>query len=447
VRLLTAQADGLTLAHGIGGSTDLPIPPAYALVGASWALAISFVILGFAWRTSRFRGDESGRPVPWALEAVVDSRFARDCLRLMGLAFTAYVAMAAFVGKDLLTNPTFGVVYVLLWVGMVVISVLLGSVWPLLSPVRTIHLVLSKALRTNPESGVVAYPTRLGYWPAAAGLLAFVWLELVKTPVYLAPIVLWFGVYFAWMFVGSALFETRWFERADPFEVYFGLAARLSPWGRRTDGRLVVRNPLENLDGVEPGAGLVAVVSVLFGSTGFDTFKDTLTWNNFVTRHDFDKMYADTLGLLAFVLGVALTFSAAMMATGWLGHIPSRRLPAQFAHAVVPIVLGYVIAHYLSFLVLQGQQTLIYLSDPLQRGWNVFGTANRGIDYALTDAPSLLASLKVMSVITGHVLGVISSHDRAVRLLPRRYALLGQLPLLILMVGYTIGGLTLLLST
>lgn len=77
----------------------------------------------------------------------------------------------------------------------------------------------------------------------------------------------------------------------------------------------------------------------------------------------------------------------------------------------------------------------------------MFGTADRGIDYALADAPSLLASLKVISVIAGHVLGVISSHDRAVRLLPRKHALVGQLPLLILMVCYTVGGLTLLLST
>jgi hypothetical protein len=447
VRLLTVDGNGLILAHGIGGSTDLPIPRAYALVGAACALAVSFVILGFAWRTSRFRGDESGRPIPRALEALVDSRLVRDGLRLLGLAFTAYVAMAAFLGADLLTNPTFGVVYVLLWVGMVVLSVLLGPVWPLLSPVRTIHLVLTRALHTNPRAGVLDYPEPLGYWPAAAGLLAFVWLELVKTPVYLSPIVLWFGVYFALMFVGSALFGTRWFERADPFEVYFGLAARLSPWGRRTDGRLVVRNPLENLDGLDQGPGLVGVVSVLFGSTGFDTFKDTLAWNNFVTRHDFEKMHADTLGLLAFVLVVGLTFTVATVVTGGLGHVPRRQLPTQLAHSVVPIVLGYVIAHYLSFLVLQGQQTLIYLSDPLQRGWNVFGTADRGIDYALADAPSLLASFKVIWVITGHVLGVISSHDRAVRLLPRKHALVGQLPLLILMVCYTVGGLTLLLST
>jgi small-conductance mechanosensitive channel len=163
VRLLTVDGNGLILAHGIGGSTDLPIPRAYALVGATCALAVSFVILGFAWRTSRFRGDESGRPIPRALEALVDSRLVRDGLRLLGLAFTGYVAMAAFLGEDLLTNPTFGVVYVLLWVGMVALSVLLGPVWPLLSPVRTIHLVLTKALHTNPRAGVLDYPERLGY--------------------------------------------------------------------------------------------------------------------------------------------------------------------------------------------------------------------------------------------------------------------------------------------
>jgi hypothetical protein len=437
----------VVLAHGIGTSHDLPIPARYALLGAAVALTVSFVVLGIAWRTSRFDGARSGRPLPRWLATAIDSPVTRTGMRSIGLAFTAYVVMAAVLGSDLLTNPTFGVVYVLLWIGLIVVSLLFGPVWTLISPVRTIHLLFARAVRSDPDRGVFEYPAWLGYWPAALGLFAFVWMELVESPVYLPPIRLWFGVYFAVMLVGSAVYGTRWFERADPFEVYSSLAARMSIWGRRTDGRLVVRNPLENLDSLPVTAGLVAVVAVLFGSTAFDTFKDTLTWTDYVQEHEFNRIVAGTTGLLVFIVAVGASYSLATMLAGGLGRIERRQMPGQLAHAVVPIVLGYVIAHYLSFLILQGQQTLIYLSDPLQRGWDVFGTANRGISYFIADAPGALAVVKVTSVITGHVLGVISSHDRAVRLLPRRHSLTGQVPLLVIMVLYTIGGLSLLLAT
>lgn len=438
--------DSWVLAH-LGGGQDLPLPAEYAVVGAAWALAISFVVLGFAWRRSRFRGDESGRPMPGWLTAFVDSALTRNALRALALAFTAYVVMAAVFGPDLLTNPTFGVVYVLLWVGLVPLSLLFGRIWTVLNPLRTIHLLLSRAAGTSPALGVRRYPERLGYWPAAVGLFAFVWLELVSPgQSYLSTLRLWFGIYAAAMLLGSSVYGIRWFERGDPFEVYASLVARLSPFGRRTDQRPVVRNPLENLDGLPAAPGLVAVVSVLFGSTGFDTFKDSELWVTVVQAHPELDTLLDTAGLLGFIAVVFVSFCAATLLTGTLGHLPSRAMPGQFAHSVVPIVVGYVVAHYLTYLVISGQQTLIQLSDPLGRGWNVFGTAGRGVDYTLVNHPGLVAALQVVAVIVGHILGVISAHDRAVRLLPRRHALVGQLPMLVLMVLYTIGGLSLLLS-
>jgi hypothetical protein len=109
-------------------------------------------------------------------------------------------------------------------------------------------------------------------------------------------------------------------------------------------------------------------------------------------------------------------------------------------------VIGYVLAHYWSLLVIIGQQTAIQLSDPLGNGSNWLGTGGRGIDSRLAD-PTLVAVLQVCSVVAGHVLGVVLAHDRAVRLLPRRNAVLGQLPMLVAMVAYTIGGLTLLFAS
>ena len=120
-------------------------------------------------------------------------------------------------------------------------------------------------------------------------------------------------------------------------------------------------------------------------------------------------------------------------------------MPAAFAHSLVPIALGYVVAHYWSLLVLEGQNAFVHLSDPLGNGSDWLGLADHRPSTALLE-PTLVATVQVAAVVTGHVLGVVLAHDRAVRLFPHRRAVLGQLPLLLLMVVYTVGGLTLLFS-
>jgi hypothetical protein len=141
---------------------------------------------------------------------------------------------------------------------------------------------------------------------------------------------------------------------------------------------------------------------------------------------------------------VGLSFAAATMATGVQAGSDRRTLPDRFAHSVVPIVVGYVTAHYLSYFVEVGQQTVVLLSDPLDRGWNVFGTAHWTVSYWISTRPTLLAVVKVVAVVAGHVLGVVAAHDRAIALLPERHRLTGQLPLLAVMVLYTVTGLSLL---
>jgi hypothetical protein len=121
-------------------------------------------------------------------------------------------------------------------------------------------------------------------------------------------------------------------------------------------------------------------------------------------------------------------------------------MPALFAHSVIPIVVGYVVAHYLSYLWEVGQQTLVYLSDPMVEGANHLGTADLQVNHWLILHPTFLAVTKVVAIVGGHVLGVIAAHDRAMKLLPSRDQLSGQLPLLLVMVGYTITGLYLLLT-
>ncbi len=435
----------MVFAHGIGGAKDLPIPAAYAMAGAGVALAVSFLVLALAWRTPRFDAAHKGRPVPARLARAVDSPRLALVVRLLGFVFFLYVVWAAVAGPDLLVNPVFGVVYVLLWVGLVPASLLLGPFYRAVNPARTIHLGLTRLTGSAPEQGVVALPRWVGHWPAAFGLLAFVWMELVYPhSTYLSPVRLWFAVYIAVVVVGAAVFGSGWIERADPFEVYSTLVGHLSVFGRRADGRLVLRSPLGNLDGVPARPGLVAVVSVLFGSTAFDSFKDSTAWLQFTQTTSLDTELVNTAALLVFCLVVGVTFSAATMATGIDEGTGRWSLPSRFAHSVVPIVVGYVAAHYLSYFVEVGQQTLTQLSDPLGTGADYLGTADWQVSYWISAHPTFLAVVKVLAVVTGHVLGVVAAHDRAIRLLPKRHQLTGQLPLLVVMVFYTVTGLYLL---
>jgi len=433
--------------HGLGGSQDLPIPLSLALAGGSAVLAITFILLALAWRTPRFEAEVQGRPVPGS-ERVVDAPAFQWTLRIVGLAATAYVTWAALAGPDNLANPTFGVVYVLLWVGVVPASLLVGPVYRAFNPLRTLHLLLVKAVGGgDPDVGVVELPRRMGLWPAALGLFAFVWMELVfPENNFLWSLQLWFAVYAAILLIGGAVFGARWFASADPFEAYSTLLSHLSPWGRTADGTLVVRNPLRNLDGTPAVPGLVAVVSVLLGSTAWDSFQDSLAWQRFAVNLPGDPVLVNTTALVTFCLAVAATFSAATLGAKPSWGLARRELPMYFAHSLVPIVAGYVLAHYLSYLVEVGQQTLIRLSDPMVNGSNSLGTADRSVSYWLSNHPTLLACLKVGLIIGVHVLGVIAAHDRALRLLPRGNQLTGQLPLLAVMVTYTLGGLYLLLT-
>jgi hypothetical protein len=433
------------LAHGIGGRQDLPLPFANALAGAVVALVATFVILSFAWRRSRFDGNAGGRPLPEWLASTLDARLFRWALRAFGLLAAALIVVALVFGPGTAAdNPAPGALFVLLWVWVPLASLLFGPVWRAISPIRTLHLGLARLGGRDPEQGLVELPPRWGYWPGAVMLAAFVWLELVPANRATLPVVgLALAAYAVIMLLGAALFGSRWLDRGDPFEVYSGLAARLAPVGRRGDGRLVVRNPFDGLDSIPPRPGLAAVVLVLLGSTAYDSISEAPQWIRFLQQSAAPPQLLRTLGLVIVIAVIAAAYVLAVRAGGRLAD-GTGRLPALFAHSLLPIALGYVIAHYFSLAVVQGQRTLILAADPLGTG-NLLGLSTTDVSYALV-TPTAMATLQVLAVVAGHVTGAIAAHDRAARLFPPATARWGQVPLLALMVGYTYLGLTLLFA-
>ena len=326
-------------------------------------------------------------------------------------------------------------------------SLLLGPVSEAISPVRTISIAVRQDLGRTRARGLFAYPERLGYWPAAVGLFAFVWLELVyPNSTELARSGSGARSTSPSCSSAAALFGTTFLARADPFEVYSTLVAKLSVWGRR-DGVLVVRSPLANLDTVRPRRAWSAVVGVLFGSTAFDSFRESTPGSSSCSRCRRRGCWPDNLALLAFCAGVgAGVRRSATMATG-----VGERHPATGAAQPVR-ALGRADHRRLHRRPLPDLLRRVRPADPdpaqrpVQQRRDWLGTADLQVNYWLSYHPTFLAARKVLAVVLGHVLGVIAAHDRAVRILPPRHQLTGQLPLLFAMVAFTVGGLYLLFA-
>src|SRR3954469_6823850 len=244
------------VAHGIGGREDLPLPLGWAVAGAATAVVLSFVLLGVLlgvlWREPRLDAEKGGRPLPAGLARALDAPAFRRTLAGLGLLGAVWTLLALVFGPDDARNPVPWVVYVLVWVGLALVSALFGPVWRQVNPLRTVHALLNRALGLDPRDGVRELPARLGWWPAAAGLYAFAWLELVSPdPADLGTLRWAIALYTAVELFAALVYGRGWFDRGDPFEAWSGLYGAIAPLGRRgADGVPVLRAPLVGLDAV-----------------------------------------------------------------------------------------------------------------------------------------------------------------------------------------------------
>ena len=448
------------LAHGIGGVRDLPVPDSFFFAGAAIVLVVSFVALGALWPRPQLERRAGGRLFSRAVDRVVLSRVLRVVLQAVSVVLLAVTLWAALWGTPIsLENfaPTF--IYVLFWLGVPLLSVLFGNVWSVLSPWRAIADLAVWLLELGGREArpLFAYPERIGRYPAAFALLAFVALELAH-PRPGDPRVLGVGaaLYTYWALAGMAVYgRDAWTKGGEGFAVAFGLLARIAPFTTR-DGRIAVRWPFTGLAGADPVPGTLAVIAVMLGSTSFDGFSRTTIWQDLVSdvretlvdapswRVDLTLSAVNLAGLLALVLVVALAYLAAIAVASRLVHRPTRSLIPEFLLSLVPIAFAYVLAHYFSFFMIYGQFAIPLLSDPLGHGWNLFGTAGYQPNLAIV-SPETVWYVQWWGLVVGHVAGLAIAHDRAVALFPRRGdALRSQCPMLALMVLFTVGGLWLL---
>ncbi len=444
------------LAHGIGGVRDLPVPESFFFTTAAIVLVVSFLLLGLLWKRPLLEAHADGRPLPHSLSAFLLSTGLRVFLQVIALALFVVTFATALLGTttELLNwAPTF--VYVIFWLGVPLLSVLFGNVWRALSPWRAIADGAVWFLERGGREArpVLEWTGRWGRYPAAAALFAFVALELANPrPAYPRTLAIAIALYTYWALAGMAVYgREAWTRGGEGFAVAFELLSRIAPFAVR-EGRVVVRWPITGLGGAEHVPGTLVFVAVMLGSTSFDGFSRTSRWQNLIGDIrvdladspqrvvDLATTGANIAGLLLFVGVVATTYLAAVRAAAALSGT-RRSLVADFVLPLVPIAAAYMVAHYFSLFLIQGQFIVTLASDPFGRGWDLFGTIDFAPNLAIV-SPTTVWYVQVAALVVGHVAGLAIAHDRAVALFPnRRAALRSQYPMLALMVLYTVGGL------
>ena len=473
-------------AHGLGQTYDLPIPFWLYFFSASAAVLISFVQIGLfvdeGHDMRRYPRFDLLRIEP--LRALLTARPFLFGLRLLSVALFLLVILSGLLGRQAPSSnfaPTF--VWITWWVGFSFFTAFVGNVWPLVNPWKTLFEWADALVRRlGAEGGLELrepYQTSfLGIWPALAFYSVFVWTELVfqgrTEPYNIALLALFYsGVTWGGMIIFG---KEAWLRRGEAFSVFFGLLGRFAPTEVRvTDPKLCVdcssrcqtlegecvgcyecfaratpkdrelnlRPPSVGLarpEAVPPG-GVFFVIFVLAG-VAYDGLKETPPWLGLVRL----TPITPTLGLFLlplFFLAVYLGFVKLSQLLGG-GAGPLGRFAAAYVYSLVPIAIAYQVAHYFSYLLIQGQAIVGLLSDPLGWGWDLFGTAGHQINPNIIGADTVWHS-QVALIVSGHVIAVYLAHLVALRLLKdRRRALLSQLPILALMILYTVFSLWIL---
>jgi hypothetical protein len=469
VAVLAASPVATAQAHGFGQRYDLPIPLALYVVGAGATVAFSFVLVALFFTAERLPQSYPHTTLPvsgrsWCALALG--------IRVACAAFFVFLIVAGLIGDQ---NPFRNIivvsVWIVGWVGISLASALLGDVWRLIDPWSTIFAgfewlrgAFLRQGRSSPAKRI--YPEAWGAWPAFVLFVGFAWMELVwsgrDVPARLAQAML---VYSLLTWTGMVVFgREAWRTHGEVFSIVFGIFARFGIFAVRPPASTVsafsieVRPPAMGLmDERILTPSMTALVIALLATVTFDGFLETPLWGRIDlgilnapsdsplwTTLNLSEDQALRLGRTAGLVAFVVLFNAAYYAIcRVIARVTGRSrndaltIAGRFVLSLVPISLAYHIAHYFSYLLIGGQYIIPRLSDPFGRGADLFGTAAYQPDIGIV-GPWLQWWVAVAAVVAGHVIAVALAHVAALRFYgSRRTGIVSQIPMLALMVGYT----------
>ncbi len=433
-------------AHGIGARGDLPLPKGFFIWAAALAVVLSFLIAAMKQRPSFADGSEPGvRLGRWT---VIVRSLISPFLRSIGLVALG-VAIAAGFGGSQVTNENIAPVllFVALWLGAVWASAILGDIWRMFNPWDTLAMFGSGRVGTAPEPDPDDRSFTYSYWPAAIGLVLFQWYELAHPdPGSPRNVAIALSVYTVVIMGCAARYGRVWIQTGEAITVLCRLVAAMAPIGRDREGQLRLRMPFSGLAYVESRRGLTAVVLSVLGSTTFDGMSRSTWFSDMVNGMDpWVRSLVSTFFMAMCIAVMSGLYLITVRIVARWGGDTTEGIADRYAPTLIPIALAYSVAHYFSLLVFEGQRLGYLVSDPAGQGWNIFGTSDSGIDYTVISTGAI-ALVQTAAIIVGHVASVLLAHERALIDVGPKRAALSQVPMLILMIVFTITGLTLLLA-
>jgi hypothetical protein len=420
--IVALAAPAAVFAHTLNASYTSRLPLAVYLAGAAATVALSFIFV----LVRDVRADRPDTSAPGHLPPA----WLRMLLRVLGLAGWIWIVVQGIAGGTSAAEVASLFLWVYGWVAVAAISALVGPIWHYLDPFSTLFDIGAWVIRRIGVTpwDVASYPEQLGKWPAVVGFLVVVWIELVLKA---GPDVLFIVLvgYTALTLAMMAQYgRDTWRANAEIFTVWFRLLGRIAPYALTDEDGRVRRRPF--FSGLlEPGWRLEDVVMVALGvgSILFDGLSQTQV---FFTAFGLPSLPAETL-IMGVFLGIIVL--AALVVTRYVGI-------AATAAGLVPIALGYLIAHYFTYLAIDGQRIVIAISDPLQNGSDLFGTAFFEPSGAWLP-PGLVWTIQLAAVVGGHMLGAWAGHVVAALDAPPELAgrplTVRQIPLAVVMVALT----------
>lgn len=436
------------LGHALGGSaveTRFTFPPWMVWAAGAFVVALSFGIVGgFLTRTglpgrpgtTTDRPEDKDQPQPGLIP-----------LRILGLAVLALVVANAFRPGSGSIFPQ-SVLWLVVWALLPILAYTLGTGWEAVSPFAAL-----RPLATTARGGRAprTYPERLGAWPSVVLLLALTGLEVSGHPLghTAAPLALLVLAYVLLTLVGMTLYGDRWLDEAEVFTRMFRWWRAAAPVEWR-EGRLHWRGLTRGLERlpVHTTADVAFTIGILFG-VNFDAFLATPLGASALDhledfRIPFPHVTLLITGFLVFLIVWAWAARAMRRAAESLAAV--RRVAALFVASLLPIAVGYHLAHNLFMVIEQAPRLLVAALDPLGLGW----ADTLALPERLVFPQQLLAVLgtaQVAMILVGHVVAVVVAHHLAFHSFPSRLqAVRSEVPLTLVMVAYTWTGLWLLSS-
>lgn len=381
----------------------------------------------------------------------------RHATSLLATGVLAFAVWQGFAGpRTPMENPMPLLLWTVWWVALVSLQGLFGNHWRWTNPWTGVVAVLARLTGIRP---LMRYPRRWGYWPAVGLFLAFAAFLLCDPapadPARLASVV---GLYWYAVLFGVLLFGPAFLLRGEMVTVMmraYGRMGVLAP----VRGRLALG--LWGWQGVmrrAPPLALAVLMVLLLGTGSFDGLNETFWWMGVIGVNPLEfpgrsaVVVPNLIGLVVANLGLLTVFAACL----WLGERiagTGRRLRAAFclfAPSILPIALGYHVAHYLPTFLVGVQYVVQMLDDPLSSGAHFLGMDGFYVTTGFFNTQDTVRRIwlsQAGAVVVGHVVAILMAHALAMRdRADRRRAVLGQAPLAVFMVAYTFFGLWLLAS-